>query len=499
MSDALNLASPTGAPESARPLCVDLDGTLLSTDSLEESAVAAMANAPLTLLRLPLWLAAGKAVLKRELATRWRFDPATLPYSPAVIEHLKAERAAGRRLVLCTAADRRIAEAIAAHLGIFDEVIASDGERNLRGPAKAAALVARFGPQGFDYMGNDATDHPVWAAAATALVANAAPSVQRDAAARHRVGAILGDPPRREGRALLRAIRPHQWVKNLLCLVPPVAAGDWWGAASWGGAIGIMLAFCAVASAIYLLNDLSDLAADRAHPRKRLRPFASGALSIRTGLAGALGLLLAGTALAAALGALLPVLAYLALSLAYNAGLKEQPLVDVFILAALYTIRLFAGGEASSHPVSLWLLGFAAFLFLSLAFVKRLSELQRFAGTGAEPWQRLRRRGYQVSDVALLKVFGVASSFASALVLALYVQSEAVAAQYANPAVLWAAVPLLLFWQCRLWLSTARGYMHDDPIVYAARDRVSWAVLACLGLAVVAASLPLPGWIGGRP
>lgn len=499
MSDAVNLAPAQGAPQASRPLCVDLDGTLLRTDSLEESAVAAVAADPLTLLRIPAWLAAGKAVLKRELAARWRFDPATLPYSAAVLGRLRAERAAGRRLVLCTAADRRIAEAIAAHLGLFDEVIASDGAHNLRGAAKAAALVDRFGPHGFDYMGNDATDHPVWEAAATALVANAAPPVRRAAEARHRVGAVLGDPPRREGRALLRAMRPYQWVKNLLCLVPPVAAGAWASGPSWAGTLGILAAFCATASAIYLLNDLSDLAADRAHARKSRRPFASGALSIRTGLLAAGALLALGVGLAAAAGALLPVAIYLALSLGYNAGLKEQPLVDVFLLAALYTIRLFAGGEASGHPVSLWLLGFASFLFLSLAFVKRLSELQRFAETGAEAWQRLGRRGYQVSDVALLQGFGVAASFASAIVLALYVQSEAVAAQYPNPGALWAAVPLLLFWQCRLWLSTARGYMHDDPIVYAARDRVSWAVMACLGLAVAAASLPLPAWIAAPP
>jgi 4-hydroxybenzoate polyprenyltransferase/phosphoserine phosphatase len=494
VSNSAATISTAGAAEDAaagensrlRPLCVDLDGSLLRIDSLHEAAFAAVLADPGVLLRIPAWLGEGKARLKRELALRWNFDPATLPYSAAVLDYLRAQHLAGRRLVLCTAAHREIAEQIANHLGLFDEVLATEGERNLRGPAKAELLCQRFGRAGFDYLGNDETDFPVWACAAEALLANPSRAVLRRARSEHRVAAVLDDG----GEALhaaLRAMRPYQWVKNALCLVPPVAATDFQSLTSWAGALLVAVAFCLVASAIYLVNDISDLAADRAHPRKRRRPFASGALPLAAGLVLSPLLLLAGGVLAWSAGALAPVLIYVVLSLAYNIWLKEQPLIDVFVLSALYTIRLFGGGEASGHPVSLWLLGFSSFLFLSLAFIKRVSELQamRVAGVGAGG--RPVRRGYMVEDLAILQVCGCAATFSSAIVLALYVQSAAASLAYANPAMLFAVIPLLLFWQCRLWLSTARGYMHDDPIVYAARDWVSWAVFGSLAAAVAAA------------
>ncbi|WP_270936645.1 UbiA family prenyltransferase [Falsiroseomonas oryzae] len=490
MSAVSEMLEPGAANRDVLPVVVDLDGTLLRIDSLHEAALDAVLADWRVALRLPGWLAEGKARMKAELARRWRFDPATLPYSPAVLAWLRRQRAAGRRLVLCTATHRDVAEPIARHLGLFDEVIATEGDNNLRGPAKAEALVRRFGRGGFVYLGNDATDHPVWDAAAEAVVVNAPAGVLREAQARHNVVAVLED--RRDvARAALRAMRPYQWVKNGLCLIPPVAAGNFWGVEAWAGAFAIALAFCLTASAIYLLNDISDLAADRAHARKSRRPFASGDLPVAVGLALAPALLLGGMLLGWASGALLPLLVYCAVSLAYNLGLKEQPLVDVFVLSGLYTIRLFGGGEASGHPVSLWLLGFSSFVFLSLAFVKRVSELQRLRDAGAGRGGRALRRGYMVEDIGLLQGCGLSASFASAIVLALYVQSETAARAYANAAVLWGAVPLLLFWQCRLWMSTTRGYMHDDPIVYAARDWVSWAVFGCLGLVVAVALLPI--------
>jgi 4-hydroxybenzoate polyprenyltransferase len=248
-----------------------------------------------------------------------------------------------------------------------------------------------------------------------------------------------------------------------------------------------MAAFCATASAIYVLNDLSDLAADRAHPRKRQRPFASGALPLSTGLAMVPVLFLIGGWLGVASGTWLALAMYAALSLAYTIRLKEMPLIDVFILAALYTIRLFGGGEASGHQVSTWLLGFSSFLFLSLALVKRVSELYRLQSSAQ---RRTERRGYTVEDLVILQMFGSAASFASAVVLSLYVQSDTASHEYTRPSMLWGAIPLLLFWQCRLWLSTSRGYMNDDPIVYAARDWVSWLVF--IGVVLVAAAARLP-------
>lgn len=475
--------------ENALPLCIDLDGTLLLTDCFFESAAAVLSASPHLALRLPGWLGAGKARLKQELAERWRFDPALLPYNEPLLDWLRAQRGAGRRLVLCTATHRLIAERIAAHLGLFDEVIATAGDDNLRGAAKAAALTRRFGERGFVYAGNDTTDEPVWETAAAAIVVNADPALRRRVEARHRVLAVFVRPAGSQARAALRAMRPYQWVKNALCLVPIIAAADFHDAGAWTRTLLLMAGFCLIASSIYIVNDLSDLAADRAHERKRRRPFAAGVLPIPQGLALSAALLLLGGFAAAASGALLFVLLYAAASLSYSMWLKEQPLVDVFMLAFLYTIRLFGGGVASGHEVSLWLLGFSSFLFLSLALVKRVSELGRHAVRGTEGF--IARRGYMVEDGPMLQMFGCAASFASAIVLSLYVQSDVAQRAYAHPQLLWGAIPLLLFWQCRLWLSTARGYMHDDPIVYAARDWVSWIVFGCLALVALAAWAPV--------
>ncbi len=465
------------------PLCVDLDGTLLRTDTLHEAAFAAVLADWRVLFRMPRWLAAGRARLKQELAARWRFVAAQLPYSATLLRLIEQERARGRRIVLCTAADRSVADAVADHLGLFDEVIASNGSDNLRGERKAEELCRRFGERGFVYAGNDSTDYAVWRHAAGAVVVNASSAVARSAAGHCKVLATIDDGASRV-RAALRALRPYQWVKNLFTLVPLLAAGDFANGVAWRHSLAIMAAFCATASAIYLINDLSDLAADRAHPRKRLRPFASGALPVAFGLAMVPLLFVLGAWLAVASGAWVALAVYAVLSLGYTIRLKEQPLIDVFILAALYTIRLFGGGEASGHPVSMWLLGFSSFLFLSLALVKRVSELYRLQSASLS---KTERRGYMVQDMLMLQMFGCAASFASVVVLSLYVQSDTALLAYRRPSMLWGVIPLLLFWQCRLWLSTSRGYMNDDPIVYAARDWVSWLVFAgIVGVAVVA-------------
>jgi 4-hydroxybenzoate polyprenyltransferase len=248
-----------------------------------------------------------------------------------------------------------------------------------------------------------------------------------------------------------------------------------------------MAAFCATASAIYVLNDIGDLAADRSHPRKCRRPFASGALPVSVGLVMIPFLLVTGIILGISGGAWRALLIYAALSLSYTLWLKEMPLVDVFILASLYTIRLYGGGEASGYPVSLWLLGFSSFLFLSLALVKRVSELLRLRSLSLT---KTDRRGYHVEDLSVLQMFGIATTFASAVVLSLYVQSETASNLYQRPFMLWGLIPLLLFWQCRLWLATARGYMHDDPIVFAARDWVSWCVFLASATVMAMARFP---------
>lgn len=459
------------------PLCVDLDGTLVNTNTLHEMFLALLGNLR-TLLSIPYWLFLGKARLKHELARRAKLDAALLPYNEDLLDYLLKQKGAGRRLILCTAADQRIAHDVNAYLGVFDEVLASENGRNLRGAEKARALVDRFGSGNFSYAGNDYVDLPVWREAKSAILVNTPPAIAKTLAGSIPVELRI-ERSRRLLSAWLKALRPHQWVKNLLVFVPIVTANATGRLGDWLSAVFLFTAFCAVASSIYLFNDLTDLAADRQHRKKKTRPFACGALPVWIGVA-SIPILLAGGLVAAAMsGALLAVALYAAISIAYSLWLKEFALVDLFALATLYTLRLFAGGEATNHAVSLWLLGFSSFLFFSLAIVKRISELMQHEDARTT----LPRRGYSANDLQILHLMGVSSSFVSAMILALYVQSHEVAVRYSHPRVLWLLVPLMLFWQCRVWLATARGTMHDDPLIYAANDWVSRAVV--LGLVLI--------------
>jgi 4-hydroxybenzoate polyprenyltransferase len=463
------------------PLCVDLDGTLIQTDTLVESLVELMRQWRVV-ISLPYWLLGGKARLKRELAERARLDYAHLPYRSELVTYLREQKSRGRYIVLATAANQSIADGVAAHLGIFDEILASNETINLRGETKARALCSRFGERQFSYAGNAHSDLPVWRAAGAAVLVATSRSIshlaQQSTNVEHRIG--------RSGsrlKALLNALRPYQWSKNVLVFVPILTSGALWDLRGWTSAGLIFAAFCLVASALYLVNDLTDLAADRRHLRKRSRPLASGAMPLLVSLGLVPVLLLLGGAAAFASGAPLFILLYALLSLSYSLKLKEMPLIDLFTLAGLYTLRLFAGGQATGHPVSSWLLAFSSFLFLSLVIIKRVAEL---SGKRREGSSGLARRAYVADDLGLLQAMGIGASFASSVVLALYVQSDVILGlHYTRPLRLWAIVPLMLFWQCRMWLSTARGYMRDDPIVYAARDWVSQLI----GIALVATML----------
>ncbi len=461
-------------PEIGRPLVVDLDGSLVRTDTLLE-CVLALVKRPLLLWRALVAWRHGRPRLKQALAAAADLDPAALPYNPQLVSYLREQQAAGRMLVLATGADRRIAESVAQHLDLFNLVLASDGRTNLTGPAKLAAIRDNLGDVPFSYVGNSRTDLAIWRGAASGICINARPGVARAAA---RATAI--ERPFESGTAwllpLLRAMRPHQWAKNLLVFVPLVAARAIGDVAGWGEALVMFAAFCCTASGIYLANDLVDLAADRQHPNKCRRPFASGALALHIGLIAAPALVLAGLALSLPVGGLPLLLAYAACSCAYSLWLKSQALVDVFILAALYGMRLLAGGIATGYHVSLWLLAFSSFVFLSLAMVKRVAELRTLPpGDG----RNAAGRGYRAEDLPMIQLMGVASSFVASLVLALYVQNELAAPLDREATLAWIVVPLVLFWECRMWLATSRGKMNDDPIVFAARDWVSWMIAIC--------------------
>ncbi len=480
------------------PLYVDLDGCLLRTDTLWESFAAALRADPFAALLALLALLQGRAALKRRLATIGRVDVASMPRNERFAGWLSAQHAAGRRLVLATAADAALAaqaaEAAQAGGTLFDAVLASDGRRNLKGPDKLAAIREHAGETAFDYCGNGSEDVEIFARARRAIVVGASARVLAAARRESTVHEVFDarEPWPSRLRTWLRAVRPHQWLKNLLVLVPLFTSFRVDEPAAFAEAALAFVAFSLAASSGYLLNDLLDLDADRRHPRKRARPFAAGELSVRSGFAVAALLFGASLALAFAVNPTFFgwVLVYLAMTGVYSGFAKRFALLDVAALAGLYTVRVLAGGAAIGVDVSFWLLAFSVFLFFSLALVKRCAEivaqLERDEATGDG-------RGYRTGDLPVLQALGIAASFAALVVLALYVQTPDVTERYASPQLLWLMLVGLLILLGRMWLSTARGEMHDDPLVYAIQNRASrWIVGALLVLFAAAATLRLP-------
>lgn len=473
---------PVSAPPAASdglPLVVDLDGTLILSDLLDESFLATLSARPLA--ALGALLSGDRASLKRRLAESSGLDPTLVPLREDLLEHLRAEKAKGRRLVLATASDELLARPLAAHLGLFDEVLASDGARNLGGEAKRALLVSRFGEKGFDYAGDRRADLPVFRSARGAILAGGGTRLRAEVEASGTpVLASFPDLPRELG-TVAKAIRVKQWVKNVLVFVPLVT-GHIFGPETLLAAAVAFLALSACASALYVLNDLMDLAADRRHPEKKRRPFASGALPVRAGLLLVPLFLAAGLALGTALppGAQLLLAVYLVTSTLYTFWLKRKVLLDVFTLAFLYTLRVLLGGAATGVPVSPWLVAFSVFIFLSLAFAKRASELSSLRERGHEGASG---RDWFVWDSLAVHVLGVASAYGSGMVLAIYIHSDHVKSLYAHPGWLWLLVPALLYWSSRVWVLVGRGEMNEDPIVFATRDRVTW------GIAVLTAAI----------
>jgi 4-hydroxybenzoate polyprenyltransferase len=470
--------------ETQVPLCVDLDGTLTPVDTLHESLLTLARRSPLSLLSLPAWLARGKAGFKREVSKIVDLDGSGLPFRPELLEWLQAERASGRRLVLVTAADHKIADSVAAHLGLFDEVLASNGTDNFSGEDKRRLLVERFGERGFDYAGNEVKDTHVWKSARQAIVvgSNSLASSARKVA---EVGRVFA-PKSGSLKLWLRAARLHQWVKNALIFLPALLAHQILAPGIIGLCIRAFIAFGLCASSVYIINDLLDLSADRKHPRKRFRPFASGELSARAGLIAATLLLVGAIALSLTIGLIFcgALAGYYFLTWAYSLRLKKAAIVDVMTLAGLYTMRIIAGAAATLIQPSFWLLAFSMFIFLSLGCVKRYTELDDANKAGKMGGHG---RGYWATDLPLLLGLGISSGFCTILVMALYLNSPESMMLYDHSKPLWLICPLLLYWISRVWLLTTRGQMHDDPVVFALRDKLSIAVLGLIGLIVLVA------------
>lgn len=478
-------AGLSASPGLSPPLVVDLDGTLARSNLMIESFIALLRTSPSSAWRIPLWLLRGRAAFKAELARRAAPDLSTIPLNEPFVEYLRSEKRRGRRLILATGTCRVLADRVAERIGLFDEVMASTDSRNLVGNAKLELLQRRFHGTGFDYAGNARADYPIWRAARRAVVVNAAPHVRRWA--RHNARVDREFPSGSAGlRTYLRALRVHQWAKNLLLFAPLVAALRFTDAAAMVQlGIGFM-AFSLCASSVYVLNDMVDAQDDRRHPRKRYRPFASGELSPEQGMVLVPALLLAAVGLALFLPlqfvAVLGV--YYATTLAYTFKLKRVEVLDVVALALLYTTRVFAGGAAAGIEISFWLLAFSTFIFLSLAFAKRCAELSVMRESGKDASSG---RGYRVTDLPVLFTMGIGAAYVATFVFGLYLNSPQVGANYEHPAFLWAFVPILLYWTTRVWLKTYRSEMHDDPVVFAARDPASVGMAGLGGGVIVLA------------
>lgn len=470
-----------------RPLCVDLDGTLLRSDILVESVIALLKLNPLLVLFLPFWLMRSKAHLKQQIANRVDIDPASLPYNEPFLAWLRQQKKAGRPIILATASNAKFAAAVAGHLKLFDLVLASDADINLSGDAKLARLLEEFGDGNFDYAANANLDLNIWRHANAAIVVNAEFGVRRAVENITPVAKVFDDQGDRL-RHYLRAMRPHQWLKNLLVFTPMVLSHRLFEPQLIVAACIAFVAFCLCASSVYLLNDIIDLAADRRHPKKRLRPFASGSIPVLHGLWLALVLLVGALALSLLLMPLFTVVLsiYYLTTLVYSLFIKQTILFDVIVLAGLFTFRLLAGSAAVDIPLSFWLIAFSMFLFFSLALVKRYVELGMLP---KEPGRQLAGRGYQAVDLETLAHFGIVSGYMAVLVLALYIDSLAVNLLYGHPEVIWFLCPLVLYLVSRIWLLARRGDMHDDPVVFAIKDSYSLAVVALGGALMWAASL----------
>lgn len=473
------------------PLCVDCDGTLLRTDLLHEAIFRLMKQSLFSLLLLPYWLLRGKAFMKAQLADRVIIDATLLPYNESLINYLKSERDEGRQIVLATASHHKFAKAVAEHLGIFNKVVATNSNMNLSGSNKANLLMEMFGERGFDYVGNSRVDLNVWRHAAGAVVVNASTSLANEVAQVCKLVKIFPLESRQLSH-YLKALRLHQWLKNILIFLPLLAAHKVTDFQLVTNAVEAFLAYGLCASSVYLLNDLLDLPSDRAHPRKRNRPFASGAIPIIHGV------LLIPLLLAAAftISLMLPNLfllvlfSYYLVTLIYSIWLKNNMLIDVISLAGLYTFRIIAGAAATSIAPSFWLLAFSMFLFLSLALVKRYSELLIVL---QENKVNASGRGYHVNDLPLLMNLGVASGLLSVLVMALYLNSPDVNKLYENPQILWVILPFLLYWISRAWLKAHRGEMHDDPVIFAVQDRISiYTALVISVVILLATNIRIP-------
>lgn len=474
------------------PIVVDLDGTLIRSDLLYESASQFILQNPLLILKLPYWLMKnGISYLKGRLAAATDLDITSLPYNFYLIEWLRQQKKSGRKLVLATASDQLLANFIAKHLGLFDEVFGSKNAINLKSNQKRDHLVALYGEHGFDYVGNSAADLPIWAHSRQAYLVGNSKSLMGTLKKSGKFAQSF--PSGGEDRGLIAAwikeLRIHQWAKNILVLVPLLAAHKYFEVSSIFDACLAFFLYGLVASSAYVLNDLVDIQNDRAHQYKYTRPLASGSLSILSAWVvwptlAIVPFFLAFSLLPMRFGLVLAT--YFLLTLAYSFLLKKIAILDVLVLAFLYTLRIIAGTFAIDVSLSFWLISLSLFLFTGLAFIKRYSELLPLK---CEFNKEVKGRGYLSEDLSMVASMGISASYCSVLVAAVYIQDAHTAILYRTPQIIWLVCPLLLYWVSYMWLKTIRGRLHEDPIAYALKDGTSWIILGLIIAVFVAARL----------
>lgn len=462
------------------PLCVDPDGTLIKTNILTEAFFALLRRNILFAFITPLWLLKGKSYFIHQITNRVDLDIHLLPYNRKFIDYLQEQYKEGRCMILITNLNDKYARQIAEYMGFFDRILTSNDH------GKLEQLRNSFGVKGFDYTGNIHNNTEIWQHAREVIPVNPKSYARSTTHLTTKKVTSINQIFRtayRDIKIYLHAIRIHQWLKNLLVFVPLITAHQLNNIPLLLQATIGFFSFSLCASSVYLLNDLLDLSVDRKHPRKRHRPFAAGTIPIKHGMLLIPALLMASFGIALLLpGKFFMILCtYYALTLAYSLWLKKKMLIDVLVLTALYTLRILAGSSTVLIISSFWLLAFSIFIFLSLAMVKRYSELIALRGSSQKS---IKGRDYRISDLSTLKSLGISSGHMAVLVLALYINSEDIRVMYTHPTMIWLLCPLVLYWISRMWLIAGRGKMHDDPIIYAIKDRIS-KLIAFLAIVVL--------------
>ena len=474
------------------PLAVDLDHTLLRTDTLYESIARMIHKQPWALLLLPFWALRGASHLKTMVARRVQLPMELLPVNLDFLDWLTLQAASGRRLILATAAHQSVADRALTHFKIFEAALGSNANLNLKSIRKAQAINEYLKGLPFSYAGDSRADLPVWEAATTAVLVGATSKTRQLA---HRISTVEKEfsRPRASFSVWLLQLRAHQWSKNLLVVAGALAAHVSLTLDVLTTLALAFIAFSACASSVYILNDLLDLEADRKHSKKCLRPLASGNLAIHRALIGLPALLVLAATCASVLPAefIASLAAYYATTLAYSFYLKKVPVLDCFTLASLYTLRVIGGASALNLGLSVWLLMFSGFLFLSLAFLKRHAELCQ----ASEFAETIPGRGYIADDLTFVNLIGISSGLTSALVLGLYINSPQGLAMYPQAEFLTAGIGVVLFWISWMWFKGNRGEMNEDPVAFAIQDKTSLACGTFFLIAVYMAKLEQAVWV----